>query len=435
MFAGFVLGTLIAAHTFSAGMEHQIDDLGRHLVASHRTSGLAVGVVEDGRIVYAHGFGFADAKRHLRYDPSTQTPVGAISMQFTAAALLLLEQDGKLKLDDRVTKFIPELTVAKGVTIRELLNHTSGLADPTAGGDRTHTVKIDALIAAANTLAPVAAPGTQYRANDFDYMLAGTIVERAAMVPLSDYLQQHVFIPMVMNRTLLAGDTGISRDRARGDAKLWDPAWLYGGLGAISTIYDLGKWDIDLPLLLRVDAEREMFTASTAPGPQHAGLGWVVDSRDGEPFYWQNAQLPGFSAMNALIPQEHVAVIVLANAGSLRAEAVANEVLDVVLPPARASVDNAIVARAKEWLERIASKNIDRTQLTPAFSAYLSDDVVARSGFAALGKPVAFVPISSTAMKDGGTLYEFLVRFPHDEYHYRFGLTKSGKINEILLVR
>lgn len=435
MLAGLVLGALLTAHTFSATMQHQIEDLARHLVAEHRTPGLSVGVVEDGRIVYASGFGVADRATNVRYDPGTQTPLGAISMQFTSAALLLLAQDGKLKLDDPVTKYIPALTVAKGVTIRELLNHTSGLPDPTAGGDYFHTIKLDALIAQANALPMVAPAGMQYRANPFDYMLAGSIVEKASAIPLSDYLELNVFMPLVMNHTLLTGDNGLDANSARGDAHMWDSSWLYGGLDVVSNVYDLAKWDIGLPLLLRVDAEREMFTASNASGPQHAGLGWVVDSRDGEPYYWQNGELSGFNAMNALIPQEHVAVIVLANSGRFGAEAFADQILDVVLPPARANVDNAIVARAKEWLQRIADKNIDRTQLTRAFSSYLSDEVITQAGFAELGKPVAFVPISSTAMKDGGTVYEFLVRFPHDQYRYRFGVTKDGKIDEIFLER
>jgi D-alanyl-D-alanine carboxypeptidase len=463
MLTGIALGTLIAAaspvtpaplfHTFTATMEHRIDDLGRRTVASKRTPGLAIGIVEDGRIVYARGFGFANQRDRLPFDPSTQMPIGAVSMQFTAAALLLLEQDGKLKLDDPVTKYVPALTIAKGVTIRELLNNTSGLPDAGTltdqNGNHERTVKLDDLIAAANGMQPFAPPGTRYRKNPFDYMVAAAIVESVSGIPLSDYLQQHVFIPLVMNQTMLAGDVGILSDHATGysgsgdaftRARTWDSSWLFGNAGVITNVYDLAKWDIDLPLLVRVDAEREMFTAANASGPENSGLGWVVDSRGGQPFYWQDGEIPGFRTMNALLPVDHVAVIVFSNADSEHGdtaipESIANEILDIVLPPARAYVDNAVVARAKEWLQRLAEKNIDRTQLTPAFSAYLSDDFVARADFAALGKPLVFIPISSTSTKDGGTVYEFLVQFPHDEFHYRFGVTRDGKIDEIWLVR
>jgi D-alanyl-D-alanine carboxypeptidase len=446
MLTGWILA---AGLSFTASMAHHVDDLARAIVTQKRAPGLAIGIVEEGRIVYAQGFGYSDRGHHVRFTPQTQMPVGAVSMQFTSAALLLLEQGAKLTLDDPVAKFVPELTVAKDVTIRELLNHTSGLPDPTVSGDHSHTVKLADLIAAANKLAPFAPAGTQYRDNPFDAMIAGSIVERVSGVDLSDYLQEHVFLPLVMDNTLLAGDTGIAPSHAIGytgragalrRAAAWDPAWLYGE-GIVTNVYDLAKWDIGLPLLLRIPAEREMFTAATTNGPERPGLGWFIDSRGDRPYYWQDGELPGFAAMNGMLPQDHVAVIVLTNvddmngAGTALPEDLASHILDIVLPPPHVGFDSAIVTRAKEWLARIAEKNIDRTQLTPAFSAYLTDDLLARANFAALGKPLAFVPLSSAATNDGGTLYEFLVRFAHAQYTYRFGVAKDGKIDQLFLAR
>jgi len=462
MLTGFVLAALLAAitpvppappiHSLSATMEHEIDDLGDRIVRDRRSPGLAIGVVEEGRIVYARGFGYADLERHIRFEPSTQTYAGSISKQFTAAAILLLQQDKKLKLDDPVTRYVPELTIAKDVTIRQLLDQTAGLPDETAlpgiNQDRTKTIKLSDLIAAMNKLQPVSPPGSAFHYNNFNYAIAGLIVERVSGIPLSDYLQQHIFIPLLMNQTFLAGDRGISPQHAIGytgspgsftPVKPWDPAWLFGAGGLVTNVYDLAKWDIGMPLLLRVDAEREMFTPSEAQGALHYGLGWVIDEREGKRYIWHNGELAGYHAMNALLPDDHVAVIVLANTDSLGSrdvvapEDVASQILDILLPPQRAHIDNAIVERATEWLERIADKNIDRTQLTPAFSAYLTDDLVARANFAALGKPLDVIPLSSRTQNDDGTLYEFLVRFQHGQFHYRFGLTTDGKINEILL--
>ena len=87
------------------------------------------------------------------------------------------------------------------------------------------------------------------------------------------------------------------------------------------------------------------------------------------------------------------------------------------------------MTRAKEWLERLASRHLDRSELTPSFSAYLSDDLIARENFAALGPVQSIVPISSSAESNGDTLYEFLVRYPHAQYHYQFEVTHDGKID------
>jgi D-alanyl-D-alanine carboxypeptidase len=440
------------AHTFTAKMANRIDDLGMQTRRDRRSPGLAIAVVEDGRIVYAKGFGYGDLSERRLFDAGTQSYVGGISQQFTAAAILLLQQDGKLKLDDKVTKYVPELTISPNVTIQQLLSQTSGLPDYTkAPGlkvELTRTVKLGDIIAAVNKMKPAAEPGAQFAYNDFNYMIAGLVVERASGVPLSDYLQQHIFLPLVMNATFYAGDRGISPAHAVGytgspghfvRADAWDPAWLYGWGGLVTNVYDLAKWDIGLPLLLRVDAERAMFTPSGAPGEAQYGLGWVIDERGGKRYIWHNGEIAGYLAMNAILPDDNISVVVVENTDRFTSrrvampEAIAADVLDILIPPAAMHVDNAVMGKAREWLARIADKRIDRTQLTPAFSAYLTDSLVARSNFSALGKPEALVPIASSAGDNGDVVYEFLVRFPHEHYHYKLTLAKDGKIDGLVL--
>ncbi len=462
MWAPLILGLLAAAnpqpqaslpppHVFSAAMAREIDDVGSRAIAQGRSPGMSIAVVEDGRTVYARGFGEAQLKSRVRFAPDTQSYIGGVSESFTAAALLLLQQDGKIKLDDRVTKYVPELTVARTATISQLVSQTSGLPDCVhmAGfPDQTHTMKIDDLIVAMNKLKPQTTPGEVFQRNICNALIAATIVERVANVPLSDYLQQHIFMPLVMNETFNAGDIGIAPGYAYGytgrpgqfaPAHPWDPAWLAGN-GIVTNAYDIAKWDIGLPLLLRVDAMRDMFTPAAASGDEKHGLGWVIDQRDGRRYVWQNGEIPGYHAMNALLPDDHIAVIVLANTDSYRSrgviapEAIAAQVLDVVLPPGSTHMENAVIERAKEWLARLATHQIDRTQLTAAFSSYLTDALVEKENFASLGKPQTFVPISSSAGANGDTVYEFLVRFAHAQYHYRFVLTKDGKIDGLALV-
>ena len=435
------------AHAFTATMARTIDDLGIRDLHERRAPGLAIAIVEDGRVVYARGFGYANVNEKTHFDPDTQSHAGQISRSFTAAAALLLQQDGKLKLDERVGKYLPELTVAKDVTIEQLLHQTSGLVDlahlPGMPQAQFRTIKVPELIAELNKTTLSAAPGTQFRNNDLNYLIAGLVVQRAAGVPLSDYLQAHIFIPLVMNQTFLDGDTGISPDAARGytgapgrfaQTRTYDPAWSLGNADLVTNAYDLAKWDIGMPLLLRVDAVRDMFTASSVSGSTY-GLGWTIDSRGGKRYVWQNGEIAGFHAMNAMLPDDHIAVIVLTNTDAERSarvvqpEALAAHILDVIAPPAAAHVEPTIVQRAREWIERLAEHRIDRTQLTPGFSAYLTDDLIAKSNFASLGKVQAIVPIASVAAANGATEYEFLVRFAHEQDHYRFVVTKDGKID------
>jgi CubicO group peptidase (beta-lactamase class C family) len=306
------------------------------------------------------------------------------------------------------------------------------------------------VIAAVDKAKPIAPPGTTFAYNNLNYNIAAIIVERVSGVPLSDYLQQHVFMPLVMNQTFLAGDTGISNAHAVGytgrpghftRATMVDPAWLLGAGGLVTNVYDLAKWDIGFPLLLRDDAVRTMFTPGTATGATRYGMGWVIDERGGKRYIWHNGEINGFLGMNALLPDDHLAVIVLENVdrfGSMRVampEEVASQVLDVALPPSPVRIDNAIMQKAKEWLGRIADKRIDRTQLTPAFSTYLTDRLVAQSDFASLGKPQSIVPIASMPGEDDTTTYEFLVRYPREQWHYKLTLTKDLKVAGLLLTQ
>ena len=223
-------------------------------------------------------------------------------------------------------------------------------------------------------------------------------------------------------------------------ARPYDASWLFGAAGFVTTVSDLAKCDIEIPVLLRDDAARDMYTPSGAKGEIRYGMGSVIDERDGKRFMWDNGQIPGYHAMNAVLPDDHIAVIVLANVdmhasgNMVQPEALASRILDILAPPSVAHLDNAIVTRAREWLERLASDRIDRTQLTASFSNYLTDDLVARSNFAQYGKILALIPVSSVDRGNGDTMYEFLVRYPKDTFHFRFTVAKDGKVDGLQLV-
>lgn len=373
--------------SFTPAMASQINTYGTRLIHEHRSPGLAIGVIENGRVVYERGFGYATIASRVAFLPSTQFDAGEISRSFAAASALILQQDGKLKID--------------------------------------------------NTIAA-------YLRSPFDSKSASQLIEKASGVPYSDFLQQRIFAPLVMDQTVLAGDNGASNlatgytgyiGRFTRIMKAPEPA------DVITSVIDLEKWDLDFPILLRVDAVRDMFTAASY-GPQKVqlGMGWHIDQRGGKRFIWQNADVPGFRAMNAMLPDDHIAVIVATNADDERdgrvaaPETVASKLLDVIDPPQEQQLSNVIVTRATDWLARLADGRIDRTQLTPEFSAYLTDTLLAKENIASLGKLQSIVPVASFSGDGGDTVYEFIVRFSHDTFHYRFAVAPDGKIDSLVLV-
>ena len=157
----------------------------------------------------------------------------------------------------------------------------------------TRTIKLGEVFAAVDKMKPpAAAPGTVYANNPLNYLLAGLIVERASGVPLSDYLEQHIFIPLVMNHTFLAGDNGISPSHATGYTRnrpRFRPSRRLGTrrgwavkAGLVTTIDDLAKWDIEMPVLLaRRLRSHDLYAGATASGTTRYGMGWVIDRRGG----------------------------------------------------------------------------------------------------------------------------------------------------------
>lgn len=439
------------APPFSDAEAHAIDAAARAEVHSGSTPGIAIGVVEDGLLVYAHGFGYASLQPKRLAGASTEFYAGSLSRQFTAACVLLLAQQKKLSLDDKVTKYVPELTIARNTTLRQLLLQTSGLPHARdASGiphDLTRPVKVADLLKAANGLPPLFASGTAFDDNNFNYFIAGLVVQRVSGLPLSSFYSTQIFQPLIMTSSFVAGDQGISTQHALGYTRSrgkfvrvrpWDASWLLGNSDLVTTVQDLAKWDIGLPLLLNVDSVREMWTPSGLPSAVPYGMGWVVDQRGGQRYFWQDGEVGGFRAVNALLPDMHLAVIVLANADSSSGETtvqparLVNRILDIIAPLPPAHFGNLITTRASEWLGRLARLDIDRTQLTSAFSQYLSDQVVHRADVGSLGPVLSLVPIESY-QRSGNTVYVFDVKFRHGAYRYTFVLTPDGKIDGLFL--
>lgn len=443
--------TQLTPPPFTPDRARAIESIALGEIHSGSTPGLAIGVVEDGLLVYAHGFGMANLETHRGMSGSTEFYTGSVMQQFTAAALLLLVQRKQLALTDKVIKYVPELTIAKNVTIEDLLYQSSGLPDatqaPGISHDLTHPMKIADLIKAVDKMSLAFDPGTKVEYNNFNYTIAGLVAERVSQLPLSVFLSSNVFQPLIMTSTFLAGDQGISQAHAVGytrtngrfvRARTWHASWLAGSADLVTTVDDLAKWDVGMPLILNVDSVRSMWsTAPNVAGAQY-GMGWIIDQRGGARFMWRAGQIAGFHAMNALLPDQHVAVIVLTNADSLSGEStvqpelLANRILDVVAPLPPAHFANVVLERAAEWLGRLARGDIDRTQLTPAFSQYLTDQLVEQTDLKSLGPVLSMVPIESYQSSDD-TVYVFDVRFRRGALRYQFKVTPDGKVDGIQL--
>jgi D-alanyl-D-alanine carboxypeptidase len=312
--------------------DQDIDDVLRGWLEKQHVPGAAIAVIKDGALVKAEGYGFADIENRVPARPDTVFKIGSLSKQFLAAGIMLLVQDGKLAVDDRVSKYLegtPKTWAA--ITIRHLLTHTAGLTREAPGFDFQQIQSDIDVIKTGYAVALLSAPGEKYEYSNLGYFTLAEIITRVSGKPWADFLGERVFAPLGMASTRVTNLAEIIANRARGYA------WRNGRLeneddfpavrpsGAfVSTVFDLVKWELALSenRILRDASTREMWTrvklndGRTFP----YGFGWQLDdwpanapTPTGVPMIRHGGAMNGFRAGYVRWPSQRVAVIVLTN--------------------------------------------------------------------------------------------------------------------------
>lgn len=310
----------------------RVDDYLRAEMAKRHIPGLTIAIVKDGKVVRSQGYGQASVELSVPASEATVYQLGSLTKQITATAILRLAQDGKLSVDDKITKYLDDLPASwKAITIRQLFNQTSGLPNYRAELDMGALLReysAAEVIKMASEKPLLFAPGTQYAYSNTNFHLLGMIVEKVSGKSYGDYLQERFFQPLGMTATRLNDPNIIISNRARG--YLWDgttlqngvftfnPTIAFGDDGVISTVGDLVKWSaaLDGDTLLGPAAKALLWTPPSLPGGAvtEYGAGWIITHVNGHKLIWHNgAVVAGFSAALFRFPDDKLTVIVLSN--------------------------------------------------------------------------------------------------------------------------
>jgi CubicO group peptidase (beta-lactamase class C family) len=323
--------------------------------------GCALGIYRDGAILYSRGYGMADLERGVPITPRTVFDIGSTSKQFSAAAIVLLAQDGTLTLDDDVRTWVPELPdYGARITIRHLLLHTSGLRDYigllTLAGHRIDDVTDaeDALRILARQQALNFAPGAEHLYSNSGYFLLSTIVERAARKTLQAFARERIFAPLGMTKTHYLGSyDDIVPDRALayaprpgGGLRQDISRWLQVGDGAVfTTVEDLLRWDNNF-YVPKVGGQALLDTLQ-ATGRLNDGtpltyaLGLGVSTYRGQRIVGHGGSWGGYRAELLRFPDQRFSVATLCNLGTINPTQLARRVADVYLEDVLAPAETA----------------------------------------------------------------------------------------------
>ncbi|MCS7288644.1 MAG: beta-lactamase family protein [Roseiflexus sp.] len=291
----------------------------------------AVLVAQNGKVVIAKGYGNADD--NVPNTVQTRFRLASITKQFTAAAILALQQDGKLTVDDAICAYLDPCPDAwKPLTIRHLLTHTSGLVDYTAFASFEPTEMNPAtpqeLVERFRNFPLSFAPGTLYQYCNSNYVLLGLIIEHVSGMEYADYLEQRFFAPLGMTNTGYDTNRGVIIGGAQGyvtpgkKSGFLDASTLYASGGLYSTVGDLFRWDQALyteEALSRAQLD-QMFT----PALRNYGFGWKIETINGRRRISHAGNMTGVATFFARYPDDRATIIVLANMERADAEGIAN---------------------------------------------------------------------------------------------------------------
>lgn len=434
--------------TIDPALKARVDAITQGVLEQRGVPSASVAVVQGGKLVYTHAYGLAHISPDRSATPDMRYSIGSVSKQFTAAAILLLQEQGKLKLDDPVGKYVPGLTDGDKVTIREILSHTSGYQDywpedylmtpmmkpatPQEIVDKWAKKPLDF------------EPGTQWQYSNTNFVIAGLIVEKVSGQKLMDFLVEHIFRPLDMKSVWDSDETKLTKTDASPYVRYalgpLRPApkegrgWMFAAGELAMTAHDLALWDESLMKrnLLKPESYKEMFTEVKLKNGKgtHYGLGVEVVQRDGHLSIEHSGEVTGFVSDNEVLVDDGIAVAVLTNHMAGGAEEIAQLAAATVAGTKHTPAEE----QALTIYRGLQKGQIDRSLLAPNLNDYFDTQAVSdfKASLGPLGEPLTFRQVAES-LRGGMTFRAFRIVYPTRRLILTTYTYPDGKLEQYLV--
>lgn len=422
---------LLAQEVLPADVRSDIDKAVAEILAKSGAPSASIAVVKDGTIAYEHAYGTASLEPKTPATPQMRYSIGSISKQFTAAAILMLAEEGKLSLDDKLVRWLPDLTRASEVTIRQILSMTSGYQDfwpqdyvmpmmlepvtPLGILERWARKPLDF------------EPGTKWQYSNTNYVIAGLIVEKVSGMPLFEFLQKRAFAPLRMTTVTDTDQAPLGPGQpARFMLYALGPlrpspkegkGWMYAAGELAMTAHDLALWNISMidRTLMQPASYRQMETEVllTSGAGTRYGLGVSVAITDGRRKVSHGGEVSGFTAQNNIFPDDRAAVVVMTNLDATNAsDQIATKIGNVLFTTADRENGKAL-EQTRKIFEGLKHGRIERSLFTTNANFYFTAQALKdfAASLAPLGAWKEFTQ-QSQSLRGGLTLRRYTVRFP-----------------------
>lgn len=450
-----------AAIVAPAAAVRQVDAVLEAAMAHQHLPGLSVAIAVDGRIIYARGYGYRNVPKRLPANRHTVYNIASTTKQFVAAAIMRLQQQGLLNVNDRLSKYYSGYKYADRVTLRQLLTHTSGIPDYLDQSNLPPHATAAQQVAAVAKLPPEFLPGTRFEYSNTNYVILGLIVEKLTREPLQEVFKQWFFRPLsmldsiavVLPWTLPDGAMGYTYKHGSFVAIPQGVAdYGYGDGGVNSSAYDLNVWDQAL-IAGHVVSEASLRAMTTPPQaadgePMPGGYGFAleVDTLFGHREWQHGGDNEGFHTGNAVFPDDRFSVAIISNGNQFYYDWLLMKLFSLFYPPSSQQwaefyagtphQDRAVTARALDVLGRMQAGTIKKSQvLAPAILSAIPGTPKQMAADAGATGRWTHAVFRGMEYRSGNRIYSYLLFFPRAVVAYYFVLTPRGSVYAALPVR
>jgi CubicO group peptidase (beta-lactamase class C family) len=327
----------VAQDDISAKADRYIKDQ----MQKQQIPGLSLAVIKAGQIILAKGYGFANVEHQVPVKPETIFQSGSVGKQFTATAVMILVEEGKIKLDDSISKYLDNTPKSwKGITVRHLLTHTAGMIMYPENLNLREDYTEDELLNHAASIPLTFQPGEKWSYSNLGYFVLGIMISKLTGKFYGDFIQERIFKPLGMNTARVINEADIIPNRAAGyrleNGKLKNQEWFSPTFNSTAdgslylTVLDMAKWDAALygEKILKPSSLEQMWTpVKLNDGKTYPyGLGWFLDEVQGHRLIHHAGGWQGFTSVIWRYVDDKLTIVVFANLAQANPGTIADEV-------------------------------------------------------------------------------------------------------------
>lgn len=442
------------AQTFSNRLVLGVDSLVNSEIKKQNIPGLSVVVVRDGKIDHIKGYGLANLEHKVAVKPETIFQSGSVGKQFAAFAIMLLVEDGKISLDDRLSKFFPDAPNSwNAITVKHLLTHTAGFGEYMDNFNFRADYTEDSLYRIMKTIPLQFAAGEKSVYSNMGYVTLGLIISKVTGKFYGDFLKQRIFEPLGMTTARIISEYDIVPNRAAGyqlvDGEIKNQEWVSPSVNTTAdgsmyvTALDMAKWEAGLnagKLLKKESYDMIWSPVKLNDGSTYPyGFGWWIDSVQGKRIIEHDGTWQGFESTIKRYPEKKIAVIVFANLRRANSNKIAARIMELYQPELRAprlkpikDNDPQVIALVKDFVVKLIDNKLTTDLFTPEFGErFIPRSSRASAHLKSLGNFMGIELLSRKELPDQSKLHHYQIIFSKESEELFLTITKDNKISAI----